>query len=83
MTSLLRLCSVRFVWRRGPGIVDERATETADTEWEGIRRNRRENPAMLLVQHKMLPLPGGCFALWLACYFPLVILLELVFTRFR
>ena len=72
MTSLLYL--FRIVWRRGAGY----SWRTQD----GDGRQGCKVPGRLAGRtwlfssyHKLLPLPGGCFVLWCACYLPLVLVL--------
>ena len=49
------------------------------TGQQGTRRTSRKNRAKLPSYYKLLPLPGGCFVLWFACYFPLVLGLNSVY----
>ena len=65
---------------RGWGIVDERRTERRQTGWQGTRPTSRENLAVLLVPQKLFRLPGGCFVLRFACYFPRFLVLRCLYA---
>ena len=83
MTSLLYL--FRIVWRQGAG--HSRRTQDGDGSlgskvlgWLLIAGRT----CLFYSDHKLLPLPGGCFVLWFACnsYLPFVLPLVLCPTPF-
>ena len=69
MTSLL--CLFRIVWRQGAGH-SWRTQDGDGSLGSKVPGGLAERTWPCYSYHKLLPLPGGCFVLRSACYFPLV-----------